>query len=654
MHLLPQLVLVVLVATTLVALFHRLRLPSLLGFIVTGALLGPVGFGLVTDSEEITVMAELGVVLLMFTIGLEISIGDLARMARQVLGGGLLQIGATAALCAGALIWDGFDPRQAIAIGLVVSASSTALVLRLLGDRGELSSSYGQLSLAILLMQDFAVVGLMLLVPMLAATGDAGGGELATTVLRAIVFAVMIFVSARFAFPWLLSRIVQLRNREVFLLATLLAALGTAWVAELAGLSLALGSFIAGLVISESEYSHQMFAEVLPFRDVFNGLFFVSIGLLLEPDIIIGQWPLLLLAFASVVLAKGLIVMGVAKLFRLSWRNAFLAGVALAQIGEFGLILGQQARSLELIGVLEHGVIITVAVVTMALTPVTLIYARRLVRRFDTPSAFEDPAVAEVAAEMTDHVIVVGYGINGRNVSRALRMLAVPHVIVEMNPVTVQQGRARGLSIVFGDATRPALLHHLGVTRARALVAAVADAAATREIVANAHHANPTLEIIARTRYIAEIDPLHELGATDVVPEEFETSIELVARVMTTYGASQRAVEIERRRLREAHYGALLGADAANVHAMSDLLTALHVENVVVTGGSSAIGSTLRDLDLRAQTGATVLAVLRTGEELEVTPPPEFEFSEGDVVWLVGDARAFSEAARVFAPETDA
>lgn len=644
MHLLTELVLIVSMATLVVAISQRLNLPSLLGFLFTGLVLGPVGLGLVSDSHAIELMAEIGVVLLMFTIGLEVSLKDLARLASRVLGAGSLQLAATTGLVAALFLAMGYNPTLAVVAGLLVAPSSTALVLRLLGERGELSTPYGQLSLAILLMQDFAVVGLMLLLP-LAAGQSAGASAVLLSVGKAVGLAVGIFLAARILLPHVLRRLVGLRSREVFLLATLAAVFGTAWVSHAVGLSLALGAFIAGLVISESEFSHQMFAEVLPFRDVFNGLFFVSVGLLLERGLLLENPGLLLGMVVAALVLKALIVLPLGLMFKLPWRMALLTGIGLSQVGEFALVLAKQAVGLELISAKAHGLFVAMSVATMAISPLLLLALGPILKRGARAGDEELPALPDEHA-LEEHVIVVGYGLNGRNVTKALKQLGVRYIVVEMNRVTVLDAREQGVPIIYGDATRHALLHHLHIEKARALVCAIADAAATREIVSAAHHANDALMIIARTRFVSEIEPLHELGANAVVPEEFETSLELVARVLAAYGSSSYAIEREKSHLRRAQYKALLGERAAELDqspSMAELLGSLAVEQLKVTLDHFAHQKSLAQLDLRQQTGATLIAILRQGQTISA-PDAQLQLLSDDELVLVGAPGALARA----------
>ncbi len=635
------------VATLFVALLHMRRIPSLLGFLATGVVVGPAGFAVVEDAATISILAEIGVVLLMFTIGLEVSLKDLARMAKQVLGGGAIQIGLTSLAFTGLAMLAGLGGYAAVSVGLMVSASSTALVLRILGDSGELGTPYGRLALGILLAQDFAVVALMLVLPMLAS-GDLSIGTLAIGLGETFGVTAGVYFGARFIFPWVLERVVELRSREVFLMTTMAVVFGTAMVADALGLSLALGAFVAGLVVSESDYSHQMFAEVLPFRDVFNGLFFASVGLLIDPDAVSANLGLLLAFIGCAIVLKGVIVVFTAKVLRLDWHSAIIAGVALAQVGEFGLVLAQQGAALELISATHYSLIIATAVASMALTPLVLPGFKGWLRKSDAPTDLPD-----VETELVDHVIVVGYGLNGRNVARALRHLHVPVVVVELNQTTVVDQKHDGIEIVYGDATRPALLHHLHVEKARALVSAIADAAATREVVANARHANPDLQIVARTRYVAEIEPLRKLGANVVVPEEFETSIELVGRVMRAYGASDESIFREKRALRGERYRHLLeDVDDADTAEIGELMYSLDVTRVAVESGGPLAGKSLAELDFRKHTGATVVAILR-GKETIGAPDAHDPLVGNDTLVVVGDAECLHKVHQLTGQEPD-
>lgn len=636
--LLGSLLIIIGVAAGIIAVMQRVGIPSIVAFLLTGVVVGPAGFGLVEDSEAIAAMAEIGVVLLLFTIGLEISIRELAAMWREVFIGGGLQILITFALGTAVALQFDIPTPQAIFAGLIVAASSTALVLRLLGDNGELGRPYGRLALGVLIMQDIAVVFLLLIVPMLAS-GTFDARETGTQLGKAVGLIVAIFIAARFLYPWLMRTVVKTRSREVFTLATLAVVFGTAELAGLAGLSLAVGAFIAGLVVSESIFSHQMLAEVLPFREIFNGLFFVSVGLLVSREALVGAPLMLAAAVLIVMVVKALIVFGVAKLLKLSLTEAILAGVSLSQVGEFAFVLAQQGLNYDLLSRDDYAIFISASVFTMLLTPAAIALGKRVTATINKRDGTENElsAIPENIA-CDDHVIVIGYGVNGRNTSRALETLGVRYIVAEMNIRTVEHERENGVPIVFADAVRPSVLDELHINKARALVVAISDPAATRQIVSAARHANPDLHIIARTRFVTELQPLIELGANEVVPEEFETSLQLTASVMRSYGASTFAIEREREKLRHAQYGALLNEDSSQ-HGrqprLLDLLSDLELDYAELQDGDHGINSSLAELDLRSKTGASILAVVREDGWL-ANPPGGFRLSAGDSVVLVG------------------
>jgi CPA2 family monovalent cation:H+ antiporter-2 len=617
--LLDDLLIIVIVSLVAVLLLRRLRLPAVVGFLVAGMLLGPGGFGLIGDRHTVEALAEIGVALLMFTIGLKFSLREMARLKRWVFGGGTLQVAVTIAATFGLARAAGFGAGTALFLGFVLALSSTAIVLKLQEERGESHAPHGQLSLSILIFQDLAVVPLLLLVPVLRErTGDWWGPTLG--LLKSLGLVTLLLVAARLLIPRLLERVVRTRSPEVFTLTVIAIALGTAYVSSQAGLSLALGAFLAGIVISETDYAHHVTAQVLPLRDALSSVFFVSVGMLVEPAAWLAGGMTLAALTLGVIALKLLVVGGVALLLGLGGRNALLTGLALAQIGEFSFLLVSAAGEGALLDAAGRQMLLSVSVLTMGLTPLLLALTPWVSRLTRGPAALA--AAADDEADLHDHVIIVGYGVNGRNVARALRQLQAPFLVVELNPWTAREIRDAGVHVVFGDACQQPLLRQAGVGRARVLVIAIADPLAAKCIAAVARTMNPELHIVVRTRIVAEVEELLRLGAQEVVPEEFETSLELLARVMAAYGAPTWAVERERAIIRQRGYRALREATPP-VEAgpsLALLLSSADVAVVDLTTAAAAIGRTLRELDLRAQTGAAVVALVRTTEAL-VNPP---------------------------------
>ncbi len=633
---LTEIALVMAVAVAAALLLRRFAVPPVVGFILAGVAIGPAGLGLVSDREKIEVVAEIGVMLLLFMVGLKISLRDLWRMRAVVLGGGALQYGSTATAIAALARAFGLPWPEAIAWGLAVGLSSTALVIWLLEDRGETANPVGRTAIGVLLFQDLAVIPVMLALPLLA--GRAGSTrDVALLAAESIIVVGGVIVAARFVVPWLCERIVATRSRELFTLSIVLIALGTAVLLGEFGVSMALGAFIAGMVISESEYVAQIVADMTPLRDVFNSLFFVSIGMLLQLDLWFER-PLAVTGLVMVViLGKGVIAaLAVLPAVR-SLGTAAASGLALAQIGELAVVVAVEAERLGLASNTGADAFLAVTVPTMVATPIVLRVARPLARWIESRHPGPTPAVeGDDVAELQDHVVVVGYGVNGRNVTRALAALGVPHVVVDLNAAAIREVTDGGGRGVYGDATRDAVLAAAGVARARAVIAAVPDAAATRQVVATTRRLAPGATILARTRYVLEVEPLEALGADQVIPEEFETSIELTARVLRLYGASEAMVLRERQALRAAHYGALRGVRTEDGTPSLDALgMAADLERIEVQPDGRAARCSLRSLGVRQRTGATVVALDRGGS-VQPNPSPDLDLEAGDVLLVYG------------------
>src|SRR5216110_671011 len=556
-----------------ILVFHRLKLPALPGFIVAGVLLGPNALGLVSDVHQVESLAEVGVILLLFTIGIEFSLSRLREMGRQVVAGGGAQVGLTVALSCVLAMALHLSWRVSLLLGFLVALSSTAIVLKGLTDKGEIDAPHGRLATGVLIFQDLCVVPMMLVLPFLAGRSGGGAGALFLALGKAVLVVISVLVLARTVVPRVLAEILKTRSRELFLIAVILVGTLTALGTAAAGASLALGAFLAGLVISESDYGHQALAELLPFRDVFISLFFVAVGMLVEFDFIRAH-PAVTLGGVLVVLGgKTLVASAGPAVLGYAGRVALLAGLAISQVGEFSFVLAREGRGMTLLSESAYQTFLAVAVSTMLLTPFLLQGGpalidglERLVPLDRLLPGLRPSALTAGEQPFTDHVIVAGYGLNGRNLTAALRSIEAPYLIVELNAQTVRQARSRGEPAFYGDATREEMLRALGIDRARMLVAAISDPAATRRMVRVARGLNPGVHIIARTRYVVEITELIRLGANDVIPEEFETSIEIFARVLAYYGVDRAEIERLVEQIRASHYAALRTSAAAGEH----------------------------------------------------------------------------------------
>ncbi len=637
-----------------VYLLRPFKVPPLVGLLVAGVLLGPHGLSLVHDTKNVETLAEIGVVLLLFTIGLELSIGQLVGMWRTLVLGGGAQVVLTVLFISLSASAAGVSTGgKSLFFGCLVSLSSTAIVLAMLGQKGELGTPPGRAALGVLLFQDLCIVPLMLLAPFLAGKGG-GAQDIAITVASAVGIVVGVVIAARRLVPAILYRVVRTRSRELFLTLLMVLCLGTAYLTSLAGLSLALGAFLAGLAISESEYSHQALAEAIPFRDAFASLFFVSIGMLMDVRQVIDA-PLRVAAVVGAIIVLKFIATSLPLvLLGQSARVAVSAGFVLAQVGEFAFVLAHSGLGLGLLTPAEYQVFLAASVITMLVTPLlhfagTSLGSKMGADKSLVPWAKAAPAPLAHSEEHQDHVVIVGYGVNGTNLARALRSADVKYVILELNPETVRRARAEGEPIEFGDSTRQAILQRAGIARARVVVVAISDAAATRATVSLAREEAPQAHIVVRTRYVAEIVELKELGADDVVPEEFETSIEIFSRVLHHYDVPRNVVLDLSTHVRDGMYEMLRAPSAPAPTAGKADLAGVPTETLCVREGSLAAGKSPRELDLRARTGASLIAV-RRGESLSPNPSPDSRLEAGDIVVLIGERAQLDAALVLFDP----
>lgn len=610
------------VSIGVVFLFQKLHLPSIAGFLVAGTLVGPYGLNLISDIEQVHVLAEIGVILLLFTIGMEFSLAQIRTSRNLFLLGGPVQLLGVVCLTLIGGFFVGLTFQEALFWGLLLSLSSTAIVLKSLAERRENDTLHGRSTIGILIFQDLAVVAMMLMTPLLGGKESEGTMEILLTLLLSAGVVILIVIGARVAVPWLLEHIVKTRSRELFLLTIVVLGLGTAWLTSLVGLSIALGAFIAGLLISESEYSHQALAEVLPFRDSFNSLFFVSIGMLMDLRVLL-EYPILIIVLILAVLGGKFITAAVAVFITgAPFRSAILAGVALAQVGEFAFILAQVGQDNGLLDRQAYNVFLAVSVISMIITPFLIQWAPRLARRTEAFQRLHHwipgrmtPHEETPPLKIKDHVIIVGYGLNGRNLARVLQDVEIPFVVLDIRGDVVKQEVGTGIPILYGDATNHTVLRKVQIDLAKVLVVATSDPFGARRMVQLARELNPSLHIVVRTRYLKEFEELQELGANEVVPEEFETSIEIFSLVLQTYKLSRDVIIEKAEQVRREGYQLFRRGELPELahHLRAGTLTNVEVETCRIEEDSPALGRTIADLAIRQRTGASVIALTRTG-----------------------------------------
>jgi CPA2 family monovalent cation:H+ antiporter-2 len=655
--------LVILLAVSIVALYasHLAKLPAIVGFLVAGMIIGPDALALVSGVEEVALLAEVGVVFLLFTIGLEFSLADLLKARRAVLLGGTIQVLLVTVVVFALLTIGGLPANESLFLGMIASLSSTAVVLRLLQQNAEIDAPHGRMSLAILVYQDLMIVPMMLLIPVLGGEDGGLGRAFATFLGKTAVVLVAVVVLARYVVPQLLDRVVHTRNRDLFLLTVVGTCLVVAWLSALAGLSLALGAFLAGLLVSESEYSHQALADILPFRDLFAAFFFVSIGMLLDLAYVVQEPLLLGFLVVAVLSMKAAAAALSSALLGASLRTGVMTGLAMSQVGEFSFVLAGAGVAAGLLTDSIYQSFVATAVATIGLTPFLLRAAPRVadvLGRLPLPDRLVSGRLAAVPADpetvLENHLVVIGYGVNGRNVSRAARIAGIPYVAVDTNPGLVHAARAEGAEIYYGDATRDSLLEQVGVSRARVVVVALSDAAATRRVIALARGLNSTCSIVARTRYVREMEALGDLGASIVIPEELETSVEIVSRVLASYLIPRREIEAFVSEIRSGGYE-MWRRPTHQGDAMFELrqtLTDVDIMPVRVADDGAIVGQKLAESDLRRLYGITVLAIRRE-DELVPNPGGDEVVRAGDVLVVMGLGEEIAAARDLFVGPSD-
>lgn len=636
----------------------RIRLVPIAGFLLTGVVAGPHALGLVGDPELVNTLAEIGVILLLFEIGIEFSLAKLARLKRAIGLGGGMQVGGTIAGVAGIGLLLGVDAGPSLYTGALIALSSTAVVLGLLADRGETDTPSGQLSLSILIFQDLAIVAMVLLIPVMAGTGGSTIDVVAALGLALLVVGIAI-VGARLVVPPVLKTVARTRRPELFVLVVAAIGLGTAWLVNLAGVSLELGAFLAGLVVSESDYSDQALSDVLPFRFLFNAVFFVSVGMLLDLSFVFEQPVLLFGAIGGVLLLKALLVTGTVLVLGYPVRVAVAVGLTLAQIGEFSFVLERAGRAAGLspfgLGPVGEQAFIVTAVILMLATPGLLYLGPGLglwlqdigLSRFQRR---DEPEIPEGDVEMEDHVLIVGYGPVGRRLAQVLDECEIPFVVIDLNSTSIEEARASGYPALYGDATRVPIQESAGVHRAKLCVVAVNDHRAARRIVRIARHENPSLQLLVRARFLSDVDALRSSGADVVVPEELETSIQMFSHVLRAYRVGQDEINDHVDTVRARDYAAFRRPDGMDSTLLSPQLDeeGVHARTIRVPDDCPAVGTSMSTLDLQQEYNLTVQSVRRNGEPVSLSGPVVLQ--PGDRLRLIGSAEAFEECAEIFRP----
>lgn len=555
-ELLQDLVVVFLLAVIVVIALRRIKVPSIAGFIVAGILVGPEVLNVIDDVHKVEVLAEIGVALLLFGIGLELSLERMRRLWRILVIGGAFQVGATVVVATIVSRLFGLGLGPSVFVGCVIAVSSTAVVLSGLRARGEIDAPHGRLTLGILVFQDLCVVPMMLVIPLLAGTGGSGASMVVALAKSAGVLAVVL-VAARLIVPRVLHFVALARQRDVFVLTVFLVCIGTAWVVSMAGVSVALGAFLGGLVVSGSQYRHQALSELIPFREVFSSLFFVSIGMLLSPLAIASSAGTVLALLAAIVVGKFILVLTAGAVLRLPVRTIVMAAAALCQVGEFSFVLLNSGNQWQILPAPFVSDIYVAIILSMLITPMFIALAPRLAAGASRVSvitrSWRVPTADDMSDEIPlhDHVIIAGFGVTGRELSLSLKHTGITYIVVDMNPETVSEASAQGENVCFGDVTSREVLHSLGIERAREFVIAINDPGASERAVRVARAMAPKLPIFVRAAYAVDLERMIDAGATDVIVAELEASAAMTARMLVRHQIGLADMQSDITRIRE-------------------------------------------------------------------------------------------------------
>jgi CPA2 family monovalent cation:H+ antiporter-2 len=644
-----ELVLILLASAVLVVVvFRSLHLPPLLGYLIVGVAIGPHALGWVADAPATRQLAEFGVVFLMFSLGLEFSLPRLVQMRGLVFGLGGSQVALTMAVLAPVAVLFGISWQAAVVLAGALAMSSTAIVIRLLVERLETETPHGRDAIGVLLFQDLAVVPLLILIPALAGSGEALTRDLVLAALKAAaVLAVVLLIGQRLMRTWF-TLVARRRSHELFIINVLLIVLGLAYLTELAGLSLALGAFVAGMLISETQYRHQVEEDIKPFRDVLLGLFFISVGMQLDLRVVAGHFPLVLAIFAVPMALKFVLIAGLSRLRGGTPGTAIRSGLALAQAGEFGLVLVVRALDVQVVDLALSQAVVAGMLLSMLAAPFLIQYSNRIALRLSGSEwmlrslQLHQIAVRSLAAER--HVVICGYGRTGQSLARFLEREGIGTIALDLDPERVREAAAAGDAVVFGDAARRETLIAAGVKRAAVLVVTYTDTPSALRVLHHAHEVSAALPVIVRTRDDSGLERLLQAGATEVVPDTFETSLMLASHAMLMLGVPVRRVVAQIRGVRDQRYRLLRGFyhGASDDAADLDDANQPRLHTVSVDAGAHAVGRTLAELAL-AELGAEVTAIRRRGIRAD-DPGPETRFEAGDVVVLLGRPDALEAA----------
>jgi CPA2 family monovalent cation:H+ antiporter-2 len=653
LDLLKNIVIIFALSTLVNFLFTKIKFPTILGYLLTGVIVGPSVLGIISHNDNINVISEIGVVMLLFGIGLEFSLNHLLKIRKIVFVGGFLQLAFTVLVTSVIARGYNIEWRGALFIGFLTALSSTAVVLKILQERSELTSNYGRTVLGILIFQDLLLVPLLLFTPVLAGHEFNEGSSLWFLMVKAVVIIAFIYFGNQWLMPKLLHAIAMTRNQELFMMSTLFICLSVALLTAKMGMSLAFGAFLAGLMISDTQYSHNAFGNLIPLIDLFASFFFVSIGLLLDLNFVIDHPGLVFFTVLLVIFFKVITASGTAFLLGHTFRGTIMVGFALSQVGEFSFILAKLGLDYKLVPVYHYQLFLSVAVISMALTPVLMKVSKPLsnqLLKLPLPKKLVDgirPLPQIEIPELRGHLVLIGKDSRARSLSRMAKNMKLPYVAIVFDPDDVRKRQLKGETVIYGDANNEPILLKAHVDKADIVVISIGNMVTSMSVIERVKAINRHAYVIMRTKNIEDIEDLYRAGADKVIPEEFETTIELFDRVLTKLLIPRKEINKVIDRIRDDNYGIFQDHETkSDIFALKNLanieITALRVDD-----HSPVIGRSLVEMQLRNKFGVTVVALLRK-KVLMDNPDPETLIQKGDLVYVMGRPEQIADASELF------
>ena len=647
-----EIVIILALSAVMIFIFNRLKLPSILGLLITGMLAGPYGLGFISDLKEVDILEEIGIIFLLFIIGIEFSLKSLISIRKAVLIGGSIQVLVSALVFFLILWWFGLTVPQAIFTGFLFSFSSTAIVLKILQEKENIKSPHGKIAVGILIFQDLAVVPMILFTPFIAGQTQNVGVTAGWLILKIILVIFVVLYGGRYLIPKVVDLVARTKSKELFIMTIMLICFAVAWATHTLGLSLALGAFFAGLIISESDYKHQAAGNILPFREIFISFFFVSVGMLLDITFVKNHLFIISILTLMVIISKVAIASMAARILKYPLRTSILVGLSLFQIGEFAFILSETGIENNLLTPENYQYFLSIALLTMGITPFIMGFSEpitgvllkmRPARHWKQQSA--DISHTENSdtdsLELNNHLVIVGFGINGKNVAKVAQMANIPYAAIELDPYIVSTERNNGFSITYGDATEESMLQNINIKQVRIVVIAISDFEATKKLIFNIRQLNKACFVIVRTHYVHEIDKILELGANEVIPEEFETSIEIFTRVLHQYLIPQNKIENMTNQIRSGNYEMLrtVSQHYKNQYALSTI-PEIEINTIQVSDNAQTlIGKSIGEMKIRQTYGITIIAVKRAGLMI-LDVDKDLLICADDILYVIGNHQA--------------